>query len=113
MVAKRDIKEGEVILREKPCIVGPKMTSQATCLGCLKTIFPSNTGDFYKCSKCTWPMCGKNCETLPDHIGECKIMNEKKFTSSINNTGKPKLEAAYCVIAPLRVILQRKCNPEK
>lgn len=110
MIAKRDIKAGEIILREFPCVVGPKITSQTMCLGCLKTIDSPLTGDFYKCSKCNWPMCGKSCENSPSHIDECRVMHEKKFISSIKNIGEPKIEVSYCVIVPLRVILLKKIN---
>lgn len=110
MIAKRDIKPGEIILRELPSVVGPKIMSQVMCLGCNKTIDPPALGDFYKCTKCSWPMCGKTCEILPGHVDECKLMNEKKFNCSIRNTGKAKIEASYCVVVPLRVLLLKKTN---
>lgn len=112
MIAKRDIKPGEIILREHPCVVGPKITSQAMCLGCHKMIDPPTSEDFYKCTKCNWPMCGKSCENLPSHVDECQIMKERNFKCSIKNTGKAKFEASYCVIVPLRVILLKKTNPK-
>lgn len=111
MIAKRDIKAGEIILRESPCVMGPKIMSQAICLGCHKIIDPLQ-GDFYKCTKCNWPMCGKDCESSPSHVDECQLMHEKKFKCSIKNTGKAKVEASYCVIVPLRVILLKKTNPK-
>ena len=112
MVAKRDINPGEIILREPPCVFGPKITSQPMCLGCLRTVVPLHAKDYYKCSKCNWPMCGENCENSLTHVDECRVMQEKKFVSSIKNTGKPKTEVAYCVIVPLRVILLKKSNPK-
>lgn len=111
MVAKRDIKAGEVILREAPCVIGPKISSFVTCLGCLKTIDPPSSGDYYKCSKCTWPMCGKRCESLAAHVDECRVMSEKNFKCSIRNVGAPKIESSYCVIVPLRVIQLKITRP--
>jgi hypothetical protein len=111
MIAKRDIKPGEVIFRELPCVLGPKITSQAMCLGCHKLLDPLS-GSFYQCSKCDWPMCGKSCENLSSHVDECRLMHEKKFTCSIRNTGKAKVETSYCVIVPLRVMLLKRTNPK-
>ena len=112
MIAKRDIEAGEVILRENPLVLGPKITSHVMCLGCHKTIKPPASGDFYKCSKCTWPLCGKNCETLKPHVDECRVMSEKKFKSSIKNNGTARIESSYCVIVPLRIILLKLSNPK-
>lgn len=112
MVAKRDIRAGEIILREAPCVLGPKISSYVMCLGCLKTINPPPSGDYYKCSKCTWPMCGKSCENLAAHVDECRVMSEKKFKCTIRNAGVSKIEASYCVIVPLRVIQLKIKNPK-
>lgn len=111
MIAIRDIKPGELILREKPAILGPKTVSTAACLGCNKSLVPSSA-DFYKCSKCSWPLCGKNCENSQFHVDECKIMQAKGFKSKIVNTGQAKSEADYCVIVPLRVIILRETKPK-
>ena len=106
MAAKRDIKPGEIILREKPIVIGPKTISNALCLGCHQLL----NGNYYRCSKCTWPLCGKNCETSEYHGDECKLMSAKNFKSSIREFGKS--ESSYCVIVPLRVILMRKNQPK-
>lgn len=37
-VAKRDIKQGEVIMTETPLLVGPKMITPAICLGCHRVL---------------------------------------------------------------------------
>lgn len=112
MVAKRNIKAGDVIVREPPLVLGPKISSIVMCLGCHRTINPPKSGDYFKCSGCTWPLCGSSCESLPAHVEECQLMRQKKFNSSIKNCGAPKIEAAYCVITPLRVILLKKTNPK-
>lgn len=112
MIAKRDIRAGEVILRETPCVLGPKITSYVLCLGCHKTIDPPDYGDYYKCSKCSWPVCGEACEVLSSHVDECRVMSVKSFKCPIRNSGQPKIEASYCVIVPLRVILLKKYDPK-
>ncbi|XP_055373089.1 SET domain-containing protein SmydA-8 [Condylostylus longicornis] len=110
--ATKDIKQGDVILRESPLIYGPKITSYPMCLGCHKILpIPLNLNDFYKCSKCTWPLCGPQCEKSPQHIEECKVMHEKKFISTITASKTPKKESAYCTILPLRCIMMKKLNP--
>ena len=27
----------------------------------------------YRCSRCSWPLCGPQCETRPLHTAECKV----------------------------------------
>lgn len=99
-------------MREAPSIIGPKTSSVVICLGCHKTMAPPASGDFYKCSKCSWPVCGEGCESSLWHVDECRLMKEKNFKCSIRNVGKPKIEACYCVIAPLRVLLLKRSNPK-
>jgi hypothetical protein len=76
LIATRDIAEGEVILRETPLIAAPSAKEFPTkrspkdkdskgskfaclCLGCYK-----NVTSLYKCSKCGWPVCDKECEKV-------------------------------------------------
>lgn len=105
MIANRDIKPGEIILREKPFVVGPKLYSQATCLGCHKQLPTIH----YNCSKCTWPMCGKSCESSSYHVDECRLMSAKNFKCAIKEVGK--LESSYCVIVPLRLLILKAQKP--
>lgn len=105
MIASRDIKAGEILLREKPCAVGPKTVSLLTCLGCHKQLMTN----FHRCSKCSWPLCSKDCESSSYHVEECEIFSSKNFKSSIRCVGQ--LESCYCVILPLRVILLKKLKP--
>lgn len=72
-------------------------------------------GDFYKCSKCTWPMCGEECEKLANHEDECRVMSERNFKSTVSyspvNVGR--IQTCYTVITPMRFILMRKSDPKK
>lgn len=114
MVATRDIQQGEMILKEKPAMVGPKMTGTAECLGCGKKLEPQKFGDhidFYKCSVCNWPMCDSECEKADIHKSECKVMSDRKYKCTVKYQGPDKVEAAYCVISPLRVLLMKTTNP--
>lgn len=105
---------GEIILKEAPNVLGPKIRCPVVCLGCHKNIFqPDTTKDFVRCSKCTWPLCSKQCETSPYHQDECKLMSSRKFRSGIKNSGNVnQLEACYCLILPLRVILLKQKHPD-
>lgn len=115
VVARRKIKQGEKILSEKPYVLGPKIINSPICLGCHKTLFEPNTSiDFYKCSSCTFPMCGPDCERSAYHVEECKIMKESFCQSRIKNSGDPRQsESSYCVILPLRLILLKKSDPAR
>ncbi|RZF39124.1 hypothetical protein LSTR_LSTR013859 [Laodelphax striatellus] len=113
LVATRDIKAGEVIIKEPPLVVGPKLCSVPTCLGCHKTLQATSPDDetpanYYKCSGCGWPLCAPRCESLPQHKQECELMCKNGFTSTITYQNSPKPESAYCVILPLRCLLLDK-----
>lgn len=116
MVATRDIRQGEMILKEKPAVLGPRMATAVQCLSCHKKLEPSKledgkTFDFYKCSSCCWPMCDQKCERAEIHRAECELMTSRKYKCTIKYEPSDKVEAAYCVIAPLRVLLMKDSNP--
>ncbi|XP_022118009.2 SET domain-containing protein SmydA-8 [Pieris rapae] len=116
LVATRDIKQGEIILREKAAVSGPRTACTAHCLSCNKKLEPMNvdeTLDYYKCSGCYWPMCGLKCEKSSVHEEECKLMSSNNYKSTISYKNPEKAEAAYCVIAPLRMLLLKTSNPEQ
>lgn len=90
-VATRDIAAGEVLLEERPLVVGPKAGSQSVCLAC----YAPTTG--YKCSTCGWPVCGPQCEAAPAHRdAECPL---------IGGHYDSRRSAAYCFVMPLRCML--------
>ncbi|KAJ9579509.1 hypothetical protein L9F63_004828 [Diploptera punctata] len=113
LVAARDIRQGEVILRETPIIIGPKVVSLPLCLGCGRRLRVSENDDTYMCSGCGWPLCGPQCETCPEHVPECNLMKERGYRASIKLQGDGKKEASYCSIAPLRCLLLKKHDPAK
>ncbi|XP_005177231.2 SET domain-containing protein SmydA-8 [Musca domestica] len=110
--ASRDIKPGEIILRESPLIYGPKVACSPLCLGCHRTLPTPVGNNYYKCSKCGWPMCGTDCELSEHHVNECQLMESRKFRAKIDysvQTGRK--ESAYCVILPLRCLLLKTRKP--
>ena len=69
MVATRDIKPGEIILREKAAVVGPSLEqSKPVCLGCSASLVKT----WHLCQVCQAPLCSKKCEKHPLHVEECK-----------------------------------------
>ncbi|XP_023941139.2 SET domain-containing protein SmydA-8 [Bicyclus anynana] len=116
MVATRDIKQGEIILKEKPTVSGPRISCPASCLSCNKKLEPIEVDgklDFYKCTSCKWPMCGLDCEMAEPHKEECKLMTDNNYKCDIKYDRADKMEAAYCVIAPMRVLLLKRSNPRQ
>nr|XP_018907165.1 PREDICTED: protein msta-like [Bemisia tabaci]XP_018907166.1 PREDICTED: protein msta-like [Bemisia tabaci] len=110
VVANRDIKQGEIILKEKPIVLGPKIASLPVCLGCNRRLKATAMDDddpleYYKCSKCGWPLCAPRCEDSPNHRDECKLMSERNYRSPIQYQDSPKKESSYCCITPLRCLL--------
>lgn len=113
--ATRDIRQGELILREKPLVMGPKVNSVPVCLGCHTQIqVPIGVRNFYKCSKCKWPLCGPGCESAERHLQECDLMAERRFIAKIDfdSSNPNKKEGAYCTILPLRCVLLKTDNPK-
>lgn len=113
--ATRDIRAGELILREKPLVLGPKISCAPLCLGCHRTLeVPIGVRNFYKCSRCQWPLCGRDCEAAEGHARECALMSRRKFVAKIDfDSANPnRRESAYCTIMPLRCMLLKEDNPK-
>ena len=67
IIASRKIEPLEVILSERPAVIGPySRPSRPQCLNCFK--LTSN-----KCSKCDYPICGSDCQNGYWHLLECQI----------------------------------------
>ncbi|XP_001352921.3 SET domain-containing protein SmydA-8 [Drosophila pseudoobscura] len=114
--ATRDVKIGEEILREAPLLLGPKVASAPICLGCHRNLLApqKQRGNYYKCSSCSWPLCGRECEESPHHRAECQLMSGSNFQSKINYTPgeDERKESAYCVIMLLRCMQLKASDPE-
>ena len=69
MVATRNLKAGDIIMREKAAVVGPSLEqSKAVCLGCSASLERT----WHLCQLCHGPLCSKKCEKHPLHLEECK-----------------------------------------
>lgn len=106
LIATRNIKAGEIIMKKSPIVIGPKTASFPICLGCHKRI---ETGiNFYRCSKCKWPMCNALCESSNIHIEECEIYSQMENVPNIENNNAKQL--GYCLVLPLRTLLLKAKN---
>ncbi|XP_049533897.1 SET domain-containing protein SmydA-8 [Anopheles darlingi] len=122
VVATRNIRQGEVIFRDAPAVVGPKMASVPVCLGCNRDLMATATvrqqGDanfrFHQCSRCGWPVCGAECEAADQHRSECRLMAGSSYRPKIYpaREEQARRESAYCVIVPLRVLLLQSHSPD-
>ncbi|CAL4065039.1 unnamed protein product, partial [Meganyctiphanes norvegica] len=106
LVASREIKQGEILMKEPVTLLGPRNRTVPVCLGCHKKI----TGS-YKCSKCQFPMCASYCEVSQNHKAECALLSKVAGRIKINDFDSPS--PAYECITPLRVLLKKESAPDK
>ncbi|XP_057376965.1 SET domain-containing protein SmydA-8-like [Daphnia carinata] len=103
LIACRDLKAGDVILQEKPLVIGPKYTAGQVCLSCYSSVDGRT-----KCSQCGWPTCGRaECHTNDsDHAVECGL---------IASGGRPIVGSlpvqAYQSVMVLRCLALKDQNP--
>ncbi|CRK93100.1 CLUMA_CG006491, isoform A [Clunio marinus] len=108
-VATRDIKPGEIVLRESPLIVGPSQSTAPVCVGCLKELDQTR---YMECERCGWPICSQNCQNNANHVNnECKMTVERGSKVSIKNFMTP--HPTYSCLLPLRCMMLKESNPEK
>lgn len=63
MVANRDIKEGELILKEQPLVLGSSLQAVLICLKCCKRL----RSNVQICADCNIaPICSKTCKGKPE-----------------------------------------------
>ncbi|KAG7175062.1 SET domain-containing protein SmydA-8-like 3 [Homarus americanus] len=107
LVATRDLEVDDLILTEAPLVLGPKQETEPICLGCYRRVSGK-----YRCSRCTWPLCGPKCEVSPDHQPECDVTKAAGVTISIDDTdGGP--HHLYEVITALRCLVFAGREPKR
>ncbi|KAM3956983.1 SET and MYND domain containing, arthropod-specific, member 1 isoform 1-T2 [Aphomia sociella] len=100
--ATRDIKAGDIILKEKPLITGPTQITPPVCLGCYTLLEEGKTA---RCEKCGWPFCSEVCTRKEEHLPECFYTQQKGEKISITTFGSP--HPNYQCITVLRCLYQR------
>jgi len=104
MVAKRDIRPGEVIFQDSPAVIGPDNSSVPMCTVCWRKV----TGE-YVCEGCGWPLCGPGCRDTENHRQECKFFQQRRSKVKISCFGVPN--SLYDALLPLRVLTLKLSNP--
>lgn len=120
--AKRDIKQGQVILNaEQPLVLGPDFSydlfeslSTFNCVGCFQPIRIFNN----RCPKCKWPCCQTGCVGLQNsklHDIECSLLKggcgEKKHESDYDENVRDYYRTD--VLLALKCLSLQTKNPKK
>ncbi|XP_068208669.1 SET domain-containing protein SmydA-8-like isoform X2 [Palaemon carinicauda] len=107
-IAARDIKEGEVLFVDHPVVTGPKQNCGVMCLGCYRQL---ESWDSYRCSKCTWPLCGPRCEEMGYHPLECKYFAAAGYQPCAADFTEEQF--IYESFLPLRCFCLQQSEPDK
>jgi len=104
IVAARDVKAGEVLIKATPLAVGPRMhnptPSPLPCLGCYKV-----TRQLLKCNQCQLPVCSQRCSESKNHSVECRMVAEARAAGHEFSIGVP-------AVTPLRLIALKTTRPK-
>ncbi|CAK1587316.1 unnamed protein product [Parnassius mnemosyne] len=100
--ATRDIKSGDIIMKEAPLITGPAQVTPPVCLGCYTLL---EEGKTVSCSDCGWPFCSEACTRNEAHKPECHFTQKRGEKVSISTFGVP--HPNYQCITVLRCLYQR------
>ncbi|KAJ1532320.1 hypothetical protein ONE63_000927 [Megalurothrips usitatus] len=76
--ATQEIKAGTFIMKSKPLVHGPQMSSEPVCLSCCRRL-ANEPDEWYQCSGCGWPLCSEKCEAAKEHKPECCAMSKAGF----------------------------------
>lgn len=113
MVAAKDLSPGDVILSEKPLVVGPCTDCRVQCIACYHPI--AEHEPYVRCKSCQWPLCSDQCKSLWTHYGhtkrECKLLQECKSGDFLDYTDFDKLRVNFYCIVPLRCFLLQETDP--
>ncbi|XP_015595614.1 protein msta isoform X2 [Cephus cinctus] len=110
LIATRDLKAGELILRESPFILGPKSFTLPVCLGCHREF---SKGDVIEnCERCGWPVCSVNCSNATIHANECEVFVRANYKAPVISANFEKIPA-YGILTPLRCLLLANQDKDK
>ncbi|XP_076222065.1 SET domain-containing protein SmydA-8 isoform X2 [Nomia melanderi] len=104
-VATRNIKVGEIILKdEQPLLAGPMYNSIPVCLGCFTALYKDSA---VPCSKCGWPLC-PDCK---EHGLECDFTCSRR-DEKVSITRFPYTHPSYQCINVIKTLSMKHANPE-
>lgn len=110
LIATRDIKPYEVILKEGYVVRGPSQNTQPVCLGCLNAVDEAAHVD---CERCGWPLCSPTCQHIAEHSSECNLLHSAGNTVSINYFNGSEPHPMYQCVSPIRSLLLKDVAPKK
>lgn len=101
-MAKRSLKQGEIILKEQPTLIGPQICGSMICFKCCNNL----RNGYISCLRCKIaPICTPKCVgRFHDNI-ECDLMAKTSLTT--------EMIAHYSqIIFPLRCLLLKQANSQ-
>ncbi|XP_050092198.1 SET domain-containing protein SmydA-8-like [Anopheles aquasalis] len=108
LVATRDIRVGEVVIKEPPLVHGPAQITGPVCVGCLQGL---QENKYLECEQCGWPVCKRSCQDNPAHRAECKLTIGRGSKIAIQHFYVP--HPMYQCLMPLRCLLLAESDPAK
>ncbi|XP_048479529.1 SET domain-containing protein SmydA-8 [Plutella xylostella] len=105
--ATRDIRAGDVVLKESALITGPSQVTPPVCLGCYQLL---EEGKAVPCELCGWPFCSEACSKKEEHKPECYYTQQRGEKVKISTFGTP--HPNYQCLTVLRCLYQRDHNPK-
>lgn len=114
MIASRDIKSGEVLLKESPLVRGPSQITCPVCIICLQGLEESDINSDQECAQCGWPIClecknDKRIQQLRHDECETTVARDSKF--SLQHYFDP--HPTYQCLTALRCLLLKERAPDK
>lgn len=113
LVASRDIKPGEIVLKEAPLICGPSQITCPVCIQCLQRLDECDIENGKQtCDRCGWPVCTECApkRNADKHL-ECDITATRPAPFSIQHYFMP--HPMYQCITVLRCLLLKDADPDK
>lgn len=112
MIASRDIKAGEILLKESPLIRGPSQITAPVCVCCLQGLEETDINDDQECEQCGWPICFE-CKNNKNRIkhDECEITAARGKKISLHTYFNP--HPTYQCLIVLRCLLLKEHSSEK
>lgn len=108
VMATRDIEPNEVIIIDRPAVLGPNYETEAVCLECLSRVDGS-----YLCPECELPLCGERCGAGPWHRPECSVFSRLEKKVRVRNFGRGTVALEYGCIAVIRLLWLRDNDPDE
>lgn len=108
LVANRDLRAGDLIIKVDPIVVGPCAESSPVCLGC-STDLPRCQKKQYKCPLCGWPLCSAKCKGIKKDLGhstyECDELRKHRVSDFIQDCSDQDASHVYEALLTLRCLL--------